>query len=57
MLLLIGTAGLLLNEFAFGWGRLATLIFAALNTLGLVQLIVTYKKDQVAHRQKSNNLQ
>ncbi|MFH1639442.1 MAG: hypothetical protein ABIB93_03905 [Chloroflexota bacterium] len=36
VLLIIGTAGLLGNEFAFHWGRPATLIFAACNILGLV---------------------
>ena len=38
LLLIVGTAGLLLNEFVFGWGRTATLIFAACNVVGLVAL-------------------
>jgi len=42
ILLLIGTAGLLLNEFLLQWGRSATLIFAGINTLGLVTLGITY---------------
>lgn len=38
-LLLIGTAGLLLNEFLFDWGQPATLIFAFSNILGLALII------------------
>jgi hypothetical protein len=37
-LLLVGTIGLLLNEFLFDWGRTATLIFAAANVVGLIGL-------------------
>jgi hypothetical protein len=40
--LLLGTAGLLLNEFAFTWGRRATITFAALNVIGLAQLVINY---------------
>jgi hypothetical protein len=36
ILLLIGTIGLLLNEFVFHWGRIATLSFAALSAVGLI---------------------
>jgi hypothetical protein len=36
--LLIGTLGLLLNEFVFDWGRAATLTFALANVIGLVTL-------------------
>ena len=36
--LLVGTLGLLTNEFVFDWGRTATLIFAALNVIGLLAL-------------------
>jgi len=35
ILLIIGTLGLLITEFAFEWGSAATLIFAALNVVGL----------------------
>jgi hypothetical protein len=42
VLLIIGTVGLLLNEFVFDWGRTATLIFAAANVLGLVALGLAY---------------
>jgi hypothetical protein len=38
ILVLIGTVGLLLNELAFDWGRVATIIFAVLNLIGLVAL-------------------
>jgi len=35
-LVIVGTLGLLANEFVFDWGRGATLIFAASNAIGLV---------------------
>ena len=38
VLLIIGTFGLLFNEFFFEWGRAATLIFAGANLLGLLAL-------------------
>ena len=38
ILLIIGTVGLLLNEFAFDWGRTATITFAVINFIGLVAL-------------------
>jgi hypothetical protein len=38
ILLIIGTLGLLLNEFIFSWGRAATLTFAAANVIGLLIL-------------------
>jgi len=38
ILLIIGTVGLLLNEFAFDWSRTVTLTFAVLNFIGLVTL-------------------
>jgi hypothetical protein len=41
ILIFIGTLGLLLNEFMFDWGRTATLIFAAINVVGLVTLVST----------------
>ena len=37
-LVIVGTLGLLANEFVFNWGRTATLIFAASNVIGLVGL-------------------
>ena len=36
VLVAIGTLGLLTNEFVFSWGRIATLLFAAANGVGLV---------------------
>jgi len=38
ILLIIGTTGLLINEFIFDWGRVATLSFAAINIVGLIIL-------------------
>lgn len=43
ILLIIGTLGLLLNEFVFDWGSIATLIFAILNVIGLLVLLLTYR--------------
>jgi len=48
-LLIIGTLGLLVNEFVFDWGKTATLVFAAANVIGLLALGLTYwmrKKDR-----------
>ena len=42
ILLIIGTIGLLVNEFAIDLGRVATLIFAVFNCIGLVTLAITY---------------
>lgn len=42
ILLVIGTLGLLINEFIFDWGDTATLTFAALNVVGLAILAYTY---------------
>lgn len=39
ILLFIGTAGLLLNEFYLGWGRTATITFALFNIIGIALLI------------------
>ena len=41
ILIFIGMLGLLLNEFMFDWGRTATIIFAAINLVGLVTLVST----------------
>ena len=41
ILLIVGTIGLLLNEFVFDWGRVATLSFAAINIVGFVILAYT----------------
>ena len=42
-LLVIGTLGLLINEFAFDWGRAATLTLAAVNVIGLAALAFAYR--------------
>ena len=44
ILLTIGTLGLLINEFAFDWGRVATLVFAIVNFMGLAILASLYFK-------------
>jgi hypothetical protein len=41
-LLMIGTIGLLVNEFVADWGRAATLTFAIFNCAGLAVMAVTY---------------
>ena len=41
ILLIIGTLGLIINEFIFDWGSIATLTFAAVNTVGLAILAYT----------------
>jgi len=38
VLLIIGTLGLIVNEFVFDWGSAATIMFAAANIVGLVAL-------------------
>ena len=42
VLLIIGTLGLLINEFIFDWGSTATLTFASLNVAGLITLAFTH---------------
>ena len=42
ILLIIGTVGLLVNEFVSDWGRSATLIFAIFNCIGLLILAIEY---------------
>lgn len=39
ILLIIGTVGLLLSEFVFDWGRVATIIFTVFNLIGLTTLV------------------
>jgi hypothetical protein len=41
ILLIIGTAGLLLNEFIFNWGRVATITFAVLSVFGLILMTIS----------------
>jgi len=42
VLLIIGTLGLLINEFICDWGRTATIVFAAFNVAGLATLAFAY---------------
>jgi len=42
ILLSIGTLGLLINEFIFNWGRIASLTFASINVIGLATLASVY---------------
>ncbi len=49
-LLIVGTFGLLMNEFVFDWGTIATLAFALSNVIGLIALVITSgikKKDKL----------
>ena len=43
IILIIGTFGLLINEFVFDWGRAAAITFAAFNIAGLATLAVTHR--------------
>ena len=42
ILLIIGTLGLIINEFVFDWGSAATITFAAINVVGLVVLAFVF---------------
>lgn len=42
ILLIIGTIGLLVNEFVADWGRALTLMFAVFNFAGLAILALAY---------------
>jgi len=42
ILLVIGTLGLLSNEFIFHWGSTATLTFAVVNVVGFAALAFSY---------------
>ena len=42
ILLIIGTLGLIVNEFIFDWGSIVTLTFAAVNIVGLAILAYTF---------------
>ena len=42
ILLIIGTLGLLVNEFVFDWGSTTTLAFAAVNVIGFAILAFMY---------------
>ncbi len=42
VLLIIGTLGLVVNEYIFDWGSFAALTFAALNVMGLAILSLVH---------------
>ena len=42
ILLIVGTLGLLINEFVFEWGSAATLTFAVFNLVGLTTLAIVF---------------
>jgi len=42
ILIIIGTLGLLINEFIFHWGSTATITFAAVNVVGLAILAFAF---------------
>ena len=42
ILLIIGTLGLIINEFVFDWGSTATIAFAAINVVGLIVVAYTF---------------
>jgi len=42
ILLIIGTLGLIINEFIFDWGSAATITFAAINVVGFVVLAFAF---------------
>jgi hypothetical protein len=54
ILLLIGTAGLLMNEYILGWGRSATITFAVFNLVGLALLIPSILKNRKSIVNKNN---
>ncbi len=41
LLLIVGTIGLLVNEFVFDWGRVATVVFGVSSVIGLIALAMT----------------
>ncbi len=42
ILIIIGTLGLLINEFIFDWGSTATITFAAVNVVGFAILAFAF---------------
>ena len=48
------TVGLLANEFAFDLGGVAMLVFAIVNLMGLVTLVVTYSRMRDREKQKED---
>ena len=54
ILLIIGTIGLLVNEFIFDWGRTGTLVFAVFNFVGLATLAIMYFRMKDRERKKED---
>ena len=54
ILLIIGTIGLLVNEFIFDWGRVGTLVFAVFNVIGLATLAIMYLRVKDRERKKED---
>ena len=50
ILLIIGTLGLLINEFVFDWGSAAALTFGAMNVVGLATLAFAFWRMKSVHR-------
>ena len=42
ILLIVGTVGLLVNEFVLDWGRTATVTFAIINLVGFITLAISH---------------
>jgi hypothetical protein len=49
ILVIIGTAGLLLNDFVFDWGRIITLVLAGFSSIGFVTLVFFYLRKRVTN--------
>ena len=54
ILLIIGSIGLLVNEFIFEWGRVGTLVFAVFNFIGLAILAIMYLRMKDRERKKED---
>ena len=54
ILLIIGTIGLIVNEFIFDWGRVGTLVFAVFNVIGLAILAIMYLRVKDRERKKED---
>lgn len=51
---LIGTVGLLVNEFIMNWGRTATLIFSAISLLGFTFMGMWMLQRNAAHGEENS---
>jgi hypothetical protein len=55
MLLIIGTAGLLLNEFILGWGRTTTIVFAIFSVIGIALFLLSHWQNRSSNDTKSTH--